>query len=326
MAMKPGMAWLILAVALTVNAQSRENAATDWKRSGGVAVRGQIFAEGLLVSSLTVELVTNGRSLSGSTYVAPDGSFAFSSVIPGGYELRITGAGGTVAYRENVVISGPEQNLLININGRRNVDTDGRGTISIRQLEHKIPPEARKEFNKGVAASKKGDHQGAVDHFQKAVSLDPELADGHNNLGSAYAALGQMEPAAEQFQKTIDLVPDHSLGLANLSVALCKLKRYAEAAQVARRALKLDSSLLKIRYVLAVSLIAQHGDNAEVLENLERATPEVPQARLVAADILAGAGRRGEAAKQLEQYLRSAPEQDADRQGAERRLAQLQGP
>ena len=58
-----------------------------------------------------------------------------------------------------------------------------------------------------MAASRKSDHSGAVEHFQKAVSIDPELADGYNNLGSAYAALGQLEQAAEQYQKTIDFGP-----------------------------------------------------------------------------------------------------------------------
>jgi len=324
--MKAVIVWLILAEALAAGAQSGENVAIDWKRSGGVTVHGQISSEGLSVGSLMVELVTNVGRVSGSAYVAPDGSFAFFSVAPGGYELRLTGPGGAIAHRENVVINGAEQNLLINMDRPRSVSADGQGTISIRQLQHKIPPAARREFSKGVAAAKKADHQGAVDHFQKAVNYDPELADGYNNLGSSYAALGQMEAAAEQFQKTIDLVPDHNLALANLSVALCKMKRFSEAEQAARRALKRDSSLLKIRYILAVSMIAQHSDTAEVLENLQRAAPEVPQARLVAADILVQSGRRAEAVKQLKEYLRMAPEHDAARQSAASQLAQLQEP
>jgi tetratricopeptide (TPR) repeat protein len=292
----------------------------------GVAVRGQVSSETTFAGTLTVELLEGGHSLSASTYLHPDGSFEFASVSPGTYELRIAGGSGTVVYHQTVMINGPEPNLSISIPARPNAGSSSGGTISIRQLQHKVPREARKEFDKGVAASRKSDHSGAVEHFQKAVSIDPELADGYNNLGSAYAALGQLEQAAEQYQKTIDLVPEHTLALANLSVTLCKLKQYSDAERVARRALKLDSGLLKIRYILAVSLIAQHGNNAEALENLQRASTEVPKARLVAADILAQAGRRDDAAKQLEDYLHSVPEQDTDRQRVGEWLAQLRLP
>jgi tetratricopeptide (TPR) repeat protein len=235
----------------------------------------------------------------------------------------MTSAGGAILHRETVLIGGPEQNLSINIPDRRNADANGTGKISIRQLQHKIPPEARKEFSAGVGAAKKGDNQIAADHFQKAVSIDPELADGYNNLGSAHAALGQLDQAAKEFQKAIDLVPDHSMAVANLSVTLCKMEQYPEAEKLARRALQLDSSLLKIRYILAVSLMAQHRNNTEALENFQRAAGEVPKAHLVAAELLVQTGSRDEAAKHLEEYLRATPERDADRQKVETWLKQL---
>jgi len=316
---------LVLLGVMPVAAQFPESATTDLRRDRGqraVMVRGQVSCEGT-PGSLTVELLASGHGPSASTEVQADGSFVFPSVVPGGYELRMTGSGGTIIHQQSVLISGPDQNLSINLPERENADRNGRTSISIRQLQHKIPPEARKEFSKGVAASKKGEHSIAIDHFQKAVSIDPELADAYNNLGSAHAALGQFEQAAEQFQKAIDLVPDHSLAVANLSVALCKLNRYHEAEQAARRALQLDSSLLKVRYILAVSLIAQHADSIEALENLQRAAADVPEAHLVAANILAQTGRSSDAAKQLEDYLRATPEQDKERQKVEAWLAQL---
>jgi tetratricopeptide (TPR) repeat protein len=132
-----------------------------------------------------------------------------------------------------------------------------------------------------------------------------------------------LDQAAKEFQKAIDLVPDHSMAVANLSVTLCKMEQYPEAEKLARRALQLDSSLLKIRYILAVSLMAQHRNNTEALENLQRAAGEVPKAHLVAAELLAQTGSRDEAAKHLEEYLRATPERDADRQKVETWLKEL---
>jgi len=317
---------MILWLAMAAFAQLSDNIGIDSKGDRGrssVFVRGQISSETTIVGTLMVELVASGHGVTGSTYVRPDGSFEFPAVTPGGYQLRLTGAGGTILHQETVMINGPEPNLSINLPGRPNADPNGGGTISIRQLQHKIPPEARKEFSEGVKASKKGDHQRAVEHFHKAVTIDPELADGYNNLGSAHAALGQLEQAAQQFQHAIDVIPDHHLALANLSVTLCKMEQYPEAEQVARRVLKLDSGLLKIRYILAVSLIAQHRDSPEILENLQRAAADVPKAHLVAAEVLAQAGHRDDAAKEIEEYLRVAPEQDVERQKLKTWLARL---
>jgi tetratricopeptide (TPR) repeat protein len=326
MKIRISLAGMILLVVMTPLPEFAQSPLPDLRGDRGrrgVLVHGQISSETPFAGTFMVELVANGHNVSASTHLGPDGSFEFPSVTPGGYELRMTNAGGTVIYSQAVMISGPEPNLSINVPVRPNAAPNSGGTVSIRQLQHKIPPEARKEFSEGIKASKKGDHQSALDHFQKAVSIDPELADGYNNLGSAQAALGQLEQAAKQFQKAIDLVPDHSLALANLSVTLCKMEQYPDAEQLARRALKLDSSLLKIRYILAVSLIAQHRNNAEVLENLQRAAPEVPKAHLVAAELLVETGRPDDAAKQIEEYLSVTPQQDADRQKVETWLAEI---
>jgi tetratricopeptide (TPR) repeat protein len=196
-------------------------------------------------------------------------------------------------------------------------------TVSLQQLQHKVPKPAFKEYKKGRAASNKGDNETALDHFQNAIQMDPEFTDAHNDLGVVLARLGNVGEAAEQFQKALALAPDYNIAVGNLSLAFYLLQRYREALPLARRALKSDSSLLHVRYVLAVSLIAEHGDKKEALENLERAATQFPEARIMASNILAQSGRRAEAAKQLEEYLRSTPKEETNRQEIETRLAQL---
>jgi tetratricopeptide (TPR) repeat protein len=114
--------------------------------------------------------------------------------------------------------------------------------VSIQQLTHKVPSEAQREYSKGLSAARKGDHQTALDHFQKAVGIDPEFADAYANLGAAEVSLGQLEQSVEQFQKAVGLVPDHTWHF-QLSIVLCKLKRF-DAGQAARQALR-DPSLLR---------------------------------------------------------------------------------
>jgi len=135
--------------------------------------------------------------------------------------------------------------------------------------------------------------------------------------------LGHYNEAAEQFQKAVDLVPDYPVALGNLSAALCKLGHYREAAEVARRTLKLDPLLLKVRYVLGLSLATVGGNQAEALDNLQRAATEIPAAHLLAAKILVETDRRGDAAKQLEDYLRSPAVEGVERPKVEAWLEQL---
>jgi tetratricopeptide (TPR) repeat protein len=320
---------LILSWAVQADAQWAESGPGSLNRYGaekGFLVRGMVSSDSTLTGALTVELLINGSSHSESTSLGGDGSFEFRSVQPGVYELQITGPDRSVLHREHVIISGPNQLLSINLPRRGSADRFADPTVSIRQLQHKVPAPAQKEFSKGQAAARKQDYQAALDHFQKAIDIDPEFADAYGNIGIAEAVLGRLEEAAEQLQKAVNLVPDHTLAISNLSIVLAQLKRYGDAGQAARQALKLNPSLLRMRYILAVSLTREPGHETEALDNLERAAVEIPKARLLAADILTGIGRREDAVKQLEHYLRALPEQDADRHTVEERLAQLRQP
>jgi hypothetical protein len=85
-----------------------------------------------------------------------------------------------------------------------------------------------------------------------------------------------------------------------------------------------NPSLLSIRYLLALSLSMRTGDEAEALHNLERAARELPQAHLIAAQLLERTGRPEDAAKQLESYLQVSAAGDTRRPEIEQWLAALQ--
>jgi len=196
-------------------------------------------------------------------------------------------------------------------------------TVSLQQLQHKIPKEAQKEQKKASDAIRKGDNQLALLHMQNAVKIDPEFADVYNDLGVVLGWLGHMDQAAEQFQRAIELVPDHYKAVKNLSIALYMLGRCDEALPVARRALRIDPAYEQVHYVLGFCLVAENGDTVEALTNLERAAGDFPKARLVASEILAESGRRDEAAQELEKYLDSVPLGAAGRKKVEEQIAQL---
>jgi len=304
-----------------LSAERRTGVGSDLVDRSG-SIRGQIISQNVIVGPLTVELSMASRPSSISASVE-GGFFEFSGLTPGQYELQLSGAAGQIVYEESVVITGGRQDVTISIPPKTNGGNSNDATVSIRQLQHRVPSEAQKEFAKGSTASRKGEHALALDHFRKATQIDPEFSQAFNSTGVSDMALGHFEQASDQFQKAVDLVPDYLMALANLSIALCRLEHYHEAAEVARRALKLDPLLLKVRYVLGLSLASEGSNQAEALDNLQRAAVEVPTAHLLAAKILAQTDRRGDAAKQLEDYLRSSPADGADRPKIEAWLEEL---
>jgi len=104
---------------------------------------------------------------------------------------------------------------------------------------------------------------------------------------------------------------------------LCGMYRWREAEVISQRALRLVPTDLNARYLLAICQIGLHQDTAEALRNLEMSAAKYPKARIVAYNLLLRAGRRGEATVQLEEFLRSVPEDYEYRKKAEETLARL---
>jgi len=286
-----------------------------------IAVRGEITSSSPLASGLTVELAGNGMGFQ-STFVNPDNSFEFRSVTPGLHELRVFSSNGQVLYQEYVSVT-PNQTLSIRLPEPSSKGRSGDSTISLQQLQHKVPPAAQKAFQKGERAATKGDLEQARVCFQEAVARDPEFADAYNELGGVDAGLNHLEEAAAQFQKAIDLVPEHRRALPNLGIVLAKMDRLHEAGQVARHALQLVPGDSRMHYILAASLVNEHGNLDEILAHLDRAAADIPAAHINAADLLAQDGRLDEAIQRLQGYLDRAAPGDAFRPKVEARLAQL---
>lgn len=274
--------------------------------------------------TMTVELEPNEGGLSQQAVVNGDGSFDLPAVAPGYYQLRVSTSSGAVLHSEGVLISNARNTLSIRIPEPPASHRAPAGAVSIQQLAHKSPPEARKAFEKGQRAEVKGDHEKAEVLFRQAVSIDPGFADAFNGLGAAQAGKGELSLAAESFQKAIDIAPDYPLALKNLGIVLAKSGKYDDAAVVARRALQFMPDSATVRYLLATSILFGTGETDEVLFDLERSAGEIPSAHLLAAEILARRGKREEALHHVQDYLRVAPSNDKQRSRAEAMLAKLQ--
>jgi len=112
----------------------------------------------------------------------------------------------------------------------------------------------------GVVLLELGRPDMAVEHFKKAVELDPIYADAYFHLGTALAEARRWEEAVTAYKKALSLptltIPESAN--QNLGLALYHLKRYQEAEQTLRFAISLDPRLQAAYYNLGLVFVAEN--------------------------------------------------------------------
>ena len=81
-------------------------------------------------------------------------------------------------------------------------------TVSVSQLQHKVPREAAKMFQRALKFSKAGEHEKAVAELEAALRRDPQFASAENQLGAEYAYLERWEEAEQAFRRLTGIEPN----------------------------------------------------------------------------------------------------------------------
>ena len=106
----------------------------------------------------------------------------------------------------------------------------------------------------------------AKTYAERALSLDPQLAEPHATLGQVYAQLWQWSDAEREYKQAIELNPNYPTAYHWYSILLRDLGRHAEALGMINRARELDpmSSVIGVNISLAYQGV---GDNQASIEN-----------------------------------------------------------
>lgn len=90
--------------------------------------------------------------------------------------------------------------------------------------------QAEKYRENGLTAQKRGDIQGAISFYEKAVSLNPNFVAAYNDLGIAYEYLGQFKLAEDNYLKVLELDKYYLAAYSNLASLYQNMGRLEEAA------------------------------------------------------------------------------------------------
>jgi predicted O-linked N-acetylglucosamine transferase (SPINDLY family) len=91
--------------------------------------------------------------------------------------------------------------------------------------------------------------------YRKALALNPDAAEIHNNLGTVFKEFDRFDDAEACYRKALALKPDYPEAYYNLGKVLKERGRLVEAQAGFKKALELDPDYSEARWMLAASKI-----------------------------------------------------------------------
>jgi tetratricopeptide (TPR) repeat protein len=118
----------------------------------------------------------------------------------------------------------------------------GKETDKGSMGKDEVPSAARAYANRGGALQAQGKLGEALESFDRAISLEPDLWEAFSARGTILFALGRADEALASFDKAIFLEPKGANGFYNRAFALQTLGRFPEALESYDKAILLDGS------------------------------------------------------------------------------------
>jgi tetratricopeptide (TPR) repeat protein len=190
----------------------------------------------------------------------------------------------------------------------------------------RFPKKALKEYERGVGAERKGNHDEAIAHYQSALKIAPEYYPAHNNLGSIYLSKADFTSAEEQFQEAVRLDRNDAQAYFNLGNLFLLKGRYSESEAAVASGLQRqpDSAF---GHFLQGSLYGRNGKLPEAEKSLRAALQmdsTMWQAHLQLVSLYLQQQRRQPAIAELQFFLKAFPSVSAAPKAKEL-LQKLQG-
>jgi Flp pilus assembly protein TadD len=168
----------------------------------------------------------------------------------------------------------------------------------------------------GYVLWKAGNTAEAMPHYERALRLNPNFAEGHNNIGVALAGLGRDAEALPHFAEAVRLKPTYAVARQNLDATNAKVR--TEDDELRRYALLVRDKPndLAARNELGAALAARGRIDDAIREFGEalRINPTHPDVHYNLGIMLDKKGRAKEAIEEFRAALKVNPNHEAARQ------------
>lgn len=122
---------------------------------------------------------------------------------------------------------------------------------------------ARDELQLGVEDQKQARYEHAIEHFRRAVSLDPHSLEAHLQLATCYAQqyipgtddpheLQVVEAAETEYQRALEIEPNNLDGIKGIAYLNLQTQKFEEAKEYYRKAIEINREDPELYYSIAV--------------------------------------------------------------------------
>ena len=269
---------------------------------------------------ILVELRFRGGPVS-TTYADGEGKFGFDGLVSGEYHIvinddaydpvdeRLMLHADVSAYALAFITLHPRRDAQQSDPARTVASGSNPYLIDPTDYNKHFPKKALKEYERGLGAERKGNHDNAIAHYLAALTIAPDYYPAHNNLGAIYLARADFKSAEQQFQEAVRLNNSDGQAYFNLGNVFLLTGRYsdAESALASGFRRRPDSAFGHFLEGCLLGRIAHYVEAEKNLRDALRIDSTLSQAHLELVNLYLQQGRGGDAISELQTFLEGFP-------------------
>ncbi len=136
------------------------------------------------------------------------------------------------------------ERLLILANDAGTSGNSAKQREYLETLVAKYPKDERAHFALGGFLFGQQDYDGAIEHYKKAMEINPGYSPVYNIIGYAYRQSGKYDEAEKAFKKYTEMIPNDPNPHDSYAELLMKMGRYDESIAHYRKALAIDPNFV----------------------------------------------------------------------------------
>ena len=166
-------------------------------------------------------------------------------------------------------------------------------------------------LKRGAILESGGQIAESIAEHERALELNPQLAQAHINLISLYGRTGQIEKASQAYRAAVAINPDLADAHYNFGVLLAGQERYKEAAQAFQRCLQINPYYAEAHYNYAV-LFESDGNLDEAAAHYRSAIDNSPGHRMAHFHLGRILVHQDKLPEAIEHFLRTLTPEDGE--------------